>query len=126
MQDPKANKQSLLNVSVDKDELVKGNVAHAAAAVMHVDNNDDDDDDDDDSDERGKPDITRNLKVELGVASEQTSDLERKEVRWFIPRKGEGAVGLYPGQAPVQLMITKPERNYKDLTAYTSDTDSTV
>ena len=35
---------------------------------------------------------------------------ERKEVRWFIPRKGEGAVGLYPGQAPVQLMITKLER----------------
>ena len=49
---------------------------HAAAAVIHFDNKDDGDDDDDVSDERGKPDIARNLKVELGAASEKTADLE--------------------------------------------------
>ena len=45
---------------------------------MHFPNDDDDDDDDsDDGDKRGNPEIARNLKVELGVASEQTTvDLE--------------------------------------------------
>ena len=74
MQDTKANKQSGLSVSVDKAELVRRAVAHAAAAAIHF--GDDDDADDDENDGQGNPDIVRNLKAELGVASEQSVYLE--------------------------------------------------
>ena len=61
-------------MSVDKPELVRRAVAHAAAAAVYFGNYDDDEDDDGNA--QGNPDISRNLKVELGVASEQTVDLE--------------------------------------------------
>ena len=68
-----AKKRSRLSASVDKDELVRRAVAHAAAAAVHFPN---DDDDDDDNDVQGKPDIARDLKAELSVAAEQLDDLE--------------------------------------------------
>ena len=65
-------KRSSLSVSVDKDELVRRAVAHAAAAAVNFGN----DDDDDDNDVQGNPDIAQNLKAELSVAAEQPADLE--------------------------------------------------
>ena len=64
------NKRSSLGVSVDKDELVRRAVAHAAAAAVHFPN------DDDDNDVQGKPEIARDLKAELSIAAEQLADLE--------------------------------------------------
>ena len=68
---PSQNKRSSLSKSVDKAEIVRRAVAHAAAAAEYFPC--DDDDDSDDGDKRGKPEIARNLKVKLGVASEQTT-----------------------------------------------------
>ena len=87
-----------MSVSVDKAELVKRAVAHPAAA-MHFGNDDnDDDDDEDDSDERGNPDIARNFKVELGVASEQTADLEE------APGATEKCVRMALEQLPIPVI----------------------
>ena len=86
----------MLSVSVDKAELVKRNVAHAAAVMNFGD--DYDDDDDDNSDERGNPDIARNLKVELGVASEQNIDLEE------APNATEKCVRAALEQSPIPVI----------------------
>ena len=59
--------------SIDKAELVRRAVAHAAAAAEYFPTDQDDDEESDDDDNPGEPTIARNLKVELGQASEHTT-----------------------------------------------------
>ena len=77
--DPSQKSWSSLFKSVDKAELVRRAVAHAAAAAVHfpMDEDDDDDDDDDEADNaQDQPDIARDLKGELSVVAEQLANLE--------------------------------------------------
>jgi len=59
--------------SIDKAELVRRAVAHAVAAAEYFPTDQDDDEESDDDDKPGEPAIARNLKVELGQASEHTT-----------------------------------------------------
>ena len=62
MVEPSQKGSSSLGKSVDKAELFRRAVAHAASASGYFPC-DDDDDDSDDGDKRGQPEIARNLKV---------------------------------------------------------------
>ena len=83
-----------LSKSIDKAELVRRAVAHAAAAAEYFPTDQDDDEESDDDDKPGEPAIARNLKVELGQASEHTTvnleeapDAKDKGVREALERR---------------------------------------
>ena len=83
-----------LSKSIDKAELVRRAVAHAAAAAEYFPADQDDDEESDGADKPGEPAIARNLKVELGQASEHTTvnleeapDAKDKGVREALERR---------------------------------------
>ena len=68
-----------MSKSVDKEELVRRAVAHAAAAAECFPM-DEDDDDDEAGDVQDQPHIARDLKEELSGVSEQPANIEEAPI----------------------------------------------
>ena len=86
-----------MSKSVDKEELVRRAVAHAAAATVHFPVDEDDDDDD----AQYQPDIARDLKGDLSVDAEQLAELEE------APSATEKCVRAALLQSPIPVIESK-------------------
>ena len=78
MVEPSHKGRSSLSKSVDKEELVRRAVAHAAATAKFFQM--DEDDDDEAGDVQDQPHIARDLKEELSGAAEQLANIEEAPI----------------------------------------------